>query len=210
MLMKIKKSMYQLQKEWLENAMSYPQYRALIDDLLSKNQTSGSDQSQAMVDYTRMNVQRMRRNDKQTVLTPALLEKIKTLDKPLYWLVITEAWCGDAAQNIPALAKIADSSPFITMGLVLRDQHPALMDQFLTNGTRSIPKLVVIDPVNLKVLGHWGPRPEAAQKIVLEAKAADIAHDVFAEMVHKWYAQNKSQDLMAELLPLFDLWQAAR
>jgi hypothetical protein len=202
--------MYHIRKEWLENALSYSQYRNLINDLLDKNQTTGNDQSQAMVDYTRMNVQRMRRNEKQTVLTPALLEKIDAIKSPLYWLVITEAWCGDAAQNIPALAKIAESSPFITMGLVLRDEHPELMDQFLTNGTRSIPKLVVIDPVDLQVLGHWGPRPQAAQKIVVEAKAAGIAHDIFAEMVHKWYAQNKSQDLMAELLPLFDLWQAAR
>jgi thioredoxin-like negative regulator of GroEL len=135
-------------------------------------------------------------------MLPALQEKLDQLSEPLHWLVLSEGWCGDAAQNLPALEKIAEHSHGkIHLRVLLRDENTELMDQWLTNGGRSIPKLIQLNAA-VEVTGSWGPRPAEAQAMVLAAKAAGEDHHVYAERVHKWYAHNNSADLQGEILEL--------
>ena len=42
-----------------------------------------------------------------------LLNRLKKIDKPITWLVLTEGWCGDAAQTLPIINKIAKESDLI-------------------------------------------------------------------------------------------------
>lgn len=152
-----------------------------------------------MLEYTRMNVHRMNRLDK-TELTPSLVSVLKSYPRNLTWLVITEAWCGDAAQNIPQLALMADAAPNIELKLILRDEQLDVMDQYLTNGARSIPKMVVLETESLKELATWGPRPAEAQKLLAEWKAnPTVPKEQFLADMQKWYAKDKSLSLMAEL-----------
>jgi len=188
--------------------MTYEAYRSLIDELLRENKTTGSNQSEGMLNYTKMNVQRMNRIDKHWGLEQSTLDLLHTIHKPMLWLVLTEAWCGDAAQNLPIIQKMAEVSEHIQLRMLLRDEHPALMDQFLTNGTRSIPKLIVVNPHTLEVISSWGPRPEPAHQMVKDMKAQGISHDEYAEAVHKWYAQDKGITLQAEFRELIPAWQA--
>ena len=58
------------------------------------------------------------------------------------WLILTEAWCGDAAQNIPTIEKIARENDRIKTLYLLRDENLELMDKYLTGGARAIPKLI--------------------------------------------------------------------
>ena len=60
-------------------------------------------------------------------------------------MVISEGWCGDAAQILPVINKMALVSNKIEFRIVLRDENPALMDAFLTNGGKAIPKVIMID-----------------------------------------------------------------
>src|SRR5690606_3918922 len=101
--------------------MSYQEYRGLIEQLLLGGKTTGENQSQGMIGYTRLNVQRMNRLEAKIVLSESLLMELRNLHQDWYWVVLTEAWCGDAAQNLPILAKIAEATPRITMKLLLRD-----------------------------------------------------------------------------------------
>jgi hypothetical protein len=197
-----------LEPRMIASALPYAAYRLLIDGLLAENKTTGSDQSEAMLNYTRMNVQRMNRIDKHWGLEKNTLELLHTVHQPMLWLVLTEAWCGDAAQNLPIIQKMAEVSEHIQLRMLLRDEHPALMDQFLTNGTRSIPKLIVVNPHTLEVISSWGPRPEPAHQMVKDMKAQGISHDEYAEAVHKWYAQDKGITLQAEFRELIPAWQA--
>ena len=157
--------------EHLAKAMTYTQYRELIDTLLAENKTTGTNHSEAMVEYTRMNAQRMRRVEKTTVLDDELVDLMLSVQNKMIWVILTEAWCGDAAQTVPALVKIADASPLIDVKLMLRDEHPEVMDAYLTNGGRSIPKLIVLDAETMEELGTWGPRPAPAQQLFLDMKA---------------------------------------
>src|SRR4051812_16153048 len=97
----------------LGKALNYTAYRHLMMKLTGEGKTTGSDQSQKMTDYTAINNQRMSRLDKTVKLLPELIDMLQNVEKPMYWLVLTESWCGDAAQNLPALAKMTDAAPYI-------------------------------------------------------------------------------------------------
>lgn len=195
-------------RQIIENALDYTQYRQMIDTLLAANLTTGQDQSEALVEYSRMNVQRMNRIDKHISLSPELEALVDSINRPMIWLVLTEAWCGDAAQNLPIFAKIAALQPLIQLRFILRDENPELMDQFLTRSSRSIPKVIALDPESLKVLGHWGPRPAVADALVQSLKASGMAHDDYVLEVHKWYGTDKTRALQNELLVQLPAWTA--
>jgi hypothetical protein len=132
---------------------------------------------------------------------------IAELDVDWIWLVITEGWCGDAAQNIPVIEKIAEANRGIETRYLLRDENPELMDRFLTNGSRSIPKLIAIDRKTLEILGTWGPRPELAQALFEQQKSAGLGKPEIIENIQRWYLQDRGRSLQGELADL-SLWWA--
>ena len=194
--------------EVIESAMSYETYRQLIDRLLDKDKTTGDNHSEAMINYTKMNVQRMKRLDKQIQLSEDLATALQQVDRNWIWLVLTEGWCGDAAQNVPVIAKIADQSENIDLKFILRDEHLDIMDEYLTNGGRSIPKLVCLEAGTLEEVGTWGPRPGTFQKQAMEWKDdPEISKEEWAEKLHKWYAADKGETLQADFLDLVNEWK---
>lgn len=192
----------------ISDGTDYNEYRLMIDELLEQGKTTGTNHSDAMVHYTKMNVQRMRRLDKQIQFSDDLVDQLNQVDEKWIWLVLTEAWCGDAAQNIPAIAKMAGQSEYIDLKLILRDQHLDIMDEYLTDGGRSIPKLICLNAETLEEIGTWGPRPAEAQKKALKWKDdPDISKKEWVEMLHKWYAQDKTQTQQTEFKQLIEEWQ---
>lgn len=192
----------------IDQAMSYDEYRSMIDTLLEEGKTTGTNHSEAMIHYTKMNVQRMNRLDKRADLSDSLKGKLENLDRKLIWVVLTEAWCGDAAQNVPAIAKMAEQSENIELKLILRDENLDIMDEYLTNGGRSIPKLICLEADSLEEIGTWGPRPELAQKKAMEWKDdPDISKEEWAKKLHKWYAKNRTQEIQSEFEELLENWK---
>lgn len=192
----------QTYRSYWEQGMNYADYRIMIADLHAHGLTTGTNQSPEMLEYSRLNEHRMDRVEKRFVLLEELRNRLEDLSKPVQWLVMSEAWCGDAAQNLPALSKVSEhSAGKIALRILLRDEHPELMDQWLTNGGKSIPKLIQLNE-HFEVTGSWGPRPAEAQRMVNEARAAGEDHHIYAERIHKWYAHNNSADIQAELCAL--------
>ncbi|MBC7447771.1 MAG: thioredoxin family protein [Hymenobacteraceae bacterium] len=190
----------------LRQALSYPAYRALTDERFAEGRTTSADpayNTPAILEYARINLARMNRLDKLPLLEPATIGVAQALPRPLTALVLTESWCGDAAQIVPVLHRIADASAGrLTLRLLLRDEHPALMDQFLTNGGRSIPKLLLLDAATHAVLSTWGPRPTPAQTLVQEALAAGLPYEERNTRLHTWYAQDKTLTTQTEIREL--------
>ncbi|MBB2151052.1 thioredoxin family protein [Pedobacter sp. LMG 31462] len=182
--------------------ISYADYRELVNELLSQKKTTGEDHSDAMLHYTKMNVQRMNRVDKTVTLNPDLLESLKNLKKQYRFLVISEGWCGDAAQIVPVFNKVATAFPEkISLKFVLRDQNLPLIDAHLTNGGRAIPVLLVLDEAG-QVLYKWGPRPKVLQSLLAEWKKESTDMMLIAEQLHGWYAKDKTQSTQEELSAL--------
>lgn len=187
----------------LNNSISYEEYRKLIDVLISENKTSGNEQNEMLIDFTKLNQQRMKRLDKTQQLSNELIEHMQDLKEKQVWLVLTESWCGDAAQNIPVLEKIAKVNPLVSFRLVLRDENDELMQQYLTNGGKSIPKLIAISEDLEKELFTWGPRPAEAVQLVIDLKAkyGGITEEV-KEALQKWYNEDKGISLQNEMIEL--------
>ncbi|TGD77892.1 thioredoxin family protein [Hymenobacter wooponensis] len=189
--------------ERLATAYSYGAYRKLIDELQAQGKTTGIQQSEMLTHYTHLNVQRMQRLDKTVQVLPELREAVQNLKQPYAWLILTEGWCGDAAQIVPVLEAVAQASNgLFSTHYFLRDENLDLMDRYLTNGGRSIPKLVVLNAETLAEVAQWGPRPAEAQALFLSLKNSGATHEEYAEKVHAWYAQNKTQATQRELLTL--------
>ena len=178
--------------------MDYLSYRALIDRLLLEGKATGDVTYD--LHYTKMNVQRMSRVDKTVSLTDELLLSIKQLQENYKFLVITEGWCGDAAQIVPVFNKIATASlGKIELKFVLRDKNLPLIDAHLTNGGRAIPVLLVLDETGDKVLASWAPRPQVLQQLLKEWRKETSEMTILSEKLHSWYAKDKTQTTQAEL-----------
>lgn len=193
-------------KNYIENSMTYAEYIKLIDDLLIDGKTTGPVQSEAMFNYGKLNRQRIHRLEKTVKLTDSVIEKVRNVDRKMIWLIITEGWCGDAAQNIPTIEKIAAESENIETRYVLRDENIELMDAYLTNGGRSIPKLIALDAETLEELGNWGPRPQAAMDLFNEMKSRGLEKPLMMENIQRWYLADKEKSLQAEFEILLENW----
>ncbi len=187
----------------MHTQLSYTSYRELIDNLVNQHKTTGIDQSEAMINYTKLNVHRMNRLDKHIQIESQLELTIENIDRHQTWLVISEAWCGDAAQNLPILNKLAELSPMVELQIILRDENLDIMDQHLTNGGRSIPKIIFTDELDQKEIAVWGPRPEPLQQLVLDNKKTKAkTYDELNKDIQLWYAKDKGLTFQREILTL--------
>jgi hypothetical protein len=126
--------MKEILKNALNNSYSYQDYRKMVTDLLQEGKSSGAIQSEALVNYSRLNETRMHRLDKTIVIDQTIVSKFKAIQFKYIWLVISEGWCGDAAQILPIFNKMSEVSDHIDFKIVFRDDNEALMNLFLTNG----------------------------------------------------------------------------
>lgn len=187
----------------LKSAQSYSEYKEMILKLIKEGKSTGENQSDSLYNYTKLNNQRMKRLDKQTKLSEDALTKAQRIQKDFTWLVLTESWCGDAAQTLPVINKFAEANKKIDLKVVLRDENEDLMNQFLTNGSKSIPKLIVLDNSSKKVVGSWGPRSEMASKMVSDYKARHgKIDDQFKLDLQNWYNEDKGSNIEKELVDL--------
>lgn len=200
------RTMTDLIRDSLYNAMSYYEYRKLVDELAKLGKTTGNEQQESLINYTQLNSKRMKRWDKTFKLPDSAKERIEKWTKPVLWLVLTESWCGDAAPSIPIMNKIAETSNKIDFKILLRDQNPELMNLFRTNGTLSIPKLIMLDEQRLEVLNSWGPRPTKATKMVeIYKKENGELSPEFKQDLQLWYNKDKGQNILADLMELLTL-----
>lgn len=196
------KELVQLVEEGLSNGMTYEEYFSLAETLVEENSTTGPNKSDELAKHTKMGFQRMKKWEKISKISEETSLSLSKIRGAYAWLIIVESWCGDVGQNIVALKRMADLAG-IEIRLVLRDENLELMDQFLTNGGRAIPKLIVFDKNNKRIAGEWGPRPAFIQNWFYEEKSKEDFNKVEAlEYIHLWYAKNKQQEIQQEIVSL--------
>ncbi len=187
----------------LENTISYNEYTDLVSNLLAEGKATGPNQSEDLTHYSLLNDKRMKRLNKTTKLSEETIQSLQEINEEQTWLLITEGWCGDAAQNSPIINKMAEVNDKIQLKVALRDENLELMDLFLTNGGRAIPKLIALDKDN-NVINTWGPRPTVATKMVADYKAEHGIIDAqFKQDLQVWYNKNKGESLQEDFIELF-------
>jgi len=148
-----------------------------------------------------INLRRTTRILKTYVIPEEVRRTIHMLREPQLWMVLTEPWCGDSAQCLPYIARLAECNTLIHLKFLLRDMNPDIMDEYLTDGTRGIPKLVAFDRQGNELF-RWGPRPREGQEVFLRAKAEGLTQAEALERLHLWYGRNRGKALEEELLAL--------
>lgn len=195
--------------ELIQSALTYHQYVTLSNELLAQARTTSEApnyNTPEILGYAKLNLHRMNRLDKLTVINPALKTALSQLSEPWIWLVLTESWCGDAAQSIPVMHHIAEEAGNITIRFLLRDKNPEVMNGYLTNGGKSIPKLICLRASDLVVLGTWGPRPAELQTLFWEWNALKRPFPEVAEDLQRWYNNDRTESIQRELLALIKEW----
>lgn len=187
----------------LANSISYQEYRELVATYAAEGKTSGNTQTPDYINYTKLNESRMHRLDKTLQVVEEVKTHLENLNKEYIWLVLAETWCGDAAQVLPVINKMAQISDKIELRILLRDDNEAVMNLFLTNGTKSIPKLIILDKESGKVVTDFGPRPVEAKQLIMDYKATHGVVDETAKIeLQKWYLADKGIAIQQEILAL--------
>ncbi len=119
-------------------------------------------------------------------------------DRHLHFLAISEDWCMDTSNTIPFLQRVAEAVPGVDLRLILRDKNPEVMDRYLTNGSRSIPVLIILDG-QFREVGKWGPRPADLQAWVMTNRPLLAKGEVVKEE-RRWYARDKGETTIREVL----------
>jgi len=125
-------------------------------------------------------------------------EAFARLPDGLHLLVLNADWCLDSATTVPILARLAEVVPGVELRLLERDRYPEVMDRYLTDGTRSIPLVILLDRHH-RELGHWGPRPEELQHWV-RAHLEDTGKEERHYEQRRWYARDRGESAMREIL----------
>lgn len=185
----------------MEKGMDHESYLLLFKQLVAEGKTTG-EPSPEKINFTKLNFSRNKRLDKTIELSKEQNKFFRDINKKQIWLVLLEPWCGDGAQSLPYFNKIAESSGNIDLKILLRDENLELMDSFLTNGSRSLPKLIILDE-NLELINHWGPRSKAATKVVdAYVEEHGKVDDQLKEKLQVWYNNNKGEAILQEIQEL--------
>ncbi len=187
----------------IANSSTYTEYRTQVREFLAEGKSTGAMQSEELTAYSILNDRRMKRLDKTIKISSENTAVFAAAKSEVVWLVLTEGWCGDAAQSLPVINKLSELNDGITLRIASRDTHSELMQHFLTNGGEAIPKLIAYDPKQKKVLGSWGPRPTVATTMVNAYKEQHGGLDAqFKEDLQVWYNKDKGHNITADLLQL--------
>ncbi|MCI0472620.1 MAG: thioredoxin family protein [Ignavibacteria bacterium] len=190
---------YKFTKEFYDNAMTFGEYMSLTERLVSEKKTTGTEQTADRIELTKLNYQRMKRIYITTELIPEWTELFAKKDIKYKWIVISEPWCGDNANTTPVLAKIAEASETIELRIILRDENPDVMNEYLTDNTKSIPVLIVLDG-EFNEICVWGARPAGLQDFVKDFKSMPgYDSDELKKQIQMWYINDKTVSAQKEI-----------
>ena len=187
----------------IHKAISYDEFRTQVAEHVENGTSSGPYQSEALSQYTLLNNSRMKRLDKTTKISEEISEKFQNYKNNVTWLVLTESWCGDAAHAMPVMNKLTGLSNNIDFKVLHRDENEELMNEFLTNGTKSIPKLIAFDNETKEVISDWGPSPSKVMAMTKDFKENNkVLTPEFKKDIQVWYNKDKGNSIAIDLMQM--------
>lgn len=184
-----------------KNVYTYDEFIELCQKLVDNNSSTSFPNDDKFVHFSQLNLSRMLRINKTYNVPIGAVDCIRDMSYQNWW-VITEGWCGDSAQSLPIINKIAEANPRIQLRIILREENLEIMDNFLTNGGRSIPKLIAERDGIIRFV--WGPRPQKCQELFDQLKKDNTDFETLEIALQKWYNDDKGHSILQELLHFED------
>lgn len=187
-----------MQQYWAK-AITFDEYMKIADQ---RYNNPADDQEKEFAEYYELGLHRMERTLKTFKIDETQLENLKSKNFNGKILIISEPWCGDASSTVPAVSKFFEAAGN-EVKIFLRDSDTSLIDQFLTNGTQSIPIVLIMDN-DFNVLNSWGPRPKHGLELLKKFKENPETYpkDDFYNDLQLYYAKNRGKDAIEEILEL--------
>ncbi len=184
-------------KQYWDKAISFENYMKEAERRLE-----AKDPNDDHNDYYELGLQRMNRTLKTFKVNEEQLEKLKSKNFTGKILLISEPWCGDASATVPAVSKFFEAGN-VEARVFLRDSDHSLIDQFLTNGTQSIPRILILNE-DYSVKNVWGPRPVFGMELLKKFKENPETYprETFYNDLQVYYAKNRGIDVINEILEL--------
>jgi len=185
-------------KKYWDQGISFEEYVRIGKERL---ENPSSQQEIEYKQYYELGLQRMDRTLKKYIPDEEQLKELASKNFDGKILIISEAWCGDASATVPALVTFFKGHNDVK--IFLRDGDKSLISQYLTNGTESIPKVLILDK-DFNVKNSWGPRPKYGYELLMKHKADPEAYpkDNFYNDLQLYYAKNRGKDAIQEILEL--------
>ena len=192
----------------LQQTIDWQHYYALCKQYVEGYDKPLIYQDEKMLRYTASNIKRMDAILQYITIESKLYNLLQSVSTRWTWLVLAEPWCGDVAQILPVLYTIASCTDSIDFKILQSDSHPQILDQYMTEQSRSIPILLCLATDTLQEIGRWGPRPAALQVLVAHYKDdTTVSYRDKVRRVHSWYESDKTQVIQAEFIDLIKNWK---
>lgn len=180
------------------NGLTYDEYfQAMQQHFEGVNIEDLNEEEKEQFEITPLNIQRSGRINRTYQVPESLCQKIREINEPQLWMVLSEPWCGDSAQMLPYINKFAQCNPKINLRILLRDENLNIMGQYLIDGAQSIPLWVAFDEDG-KELFKWGSRPKEASELFARGKAAGLTKHEILPRLHLWYGRNRGKAIELE------------
>lgn len=185
-------------KNYWDTAITFEEYIRIAKQRL---ENPSNQQEADYKQYYELGLQRIDRTLKKYVADEEQINLLNARNFDGKILIISEAWCGDASATVPALVKFFEGHNEVR--IFLRDSDTSLIDQFLTDGTQSIPKVLILDS-DFNVKNSWGPRPKFGKELLMKFKADPEAYprEQFYNDLQIYYAKNRGKDAIQEIVEL--------
>jgi len=191
-------------KNYWERAVFYTDYKNIIKKRAEQNTDSLNERGKELIHYTDLNISRINRIEKTLVLSEDIISKLHGINQKINILVISEGWCGDAAQIVPVIHKMVENSDNLELKLFFRDEDESLINQYLTNGGKAIPIVILLNAETFEEIAYWGPRPKACTPLLQRYKTdpENYTHDQFVLDIQNFYNHDKGQSIVNEIIEI--------
>ena len=185
-------------EEYWKAGISFEEYLKIAEERVEVPKTAADNE---MMEYYKLGLQRMNRTLKTLHFDPLQYETLREKNFQGRILIISEAWCGDASATVPAVVRFFEG--YNEVRIFLRDSDPSLINQFLTAGTQSIPKILILNE-DFSVKAVWGPRPAFGNELLKKFKTQPDTYprEEFYNDLQVYYAKNRGTDVIDEILKL--------
>lgn len=181
------------------NGFSYAEYKEAWREGKDRSAGDLDRDERKMLHYLRYNWERSLAVENEFDISDNLRSAVDDIDEPQLWMVITEPWCGDSAFCLPVIRAAAERSDQVTLRILHRDDNLDIMDQYLTGGSRSIPKLVAFSQEGSERF-QWGPRPDEGQRLFDHLKEQGRDKMEIVEELISWYEDGGYENVDEELV----------
>lgn len=181
------------------DGLTYDEYLEHWQELANTPPSEAEDKNERkLIHYYKYNWKRSQAVSEAYEPSEELKDAMARIDEPQLWMVLTEPWCGDSAYNLTVIAEAAQLSDQVSLRILLRDDNLDLMDQYLTEGGRRIPKLVAFDEDG-RELFQWGARPDGARSLRRSLVEQDLDSGTVVQRLLDWYDEGGWKEVDDEL-----------